>query len=130
MSTRSVVGIGTPDDFKGRYVHFDGYLDYMKPTLMAIFDQRGVEAGLEEIMSCTWSSLDIDVQADGPIGESYCDRGEAEARNEWITDMNFRNWGVEYAYLVTKEQNLECWQIIWNNPDLKLLASINLNGGD
>ena len=60
MSTRSFVGVTVGDDWRGRYVHSDGYPTGMLPKLLTFVQRDGVEPTLHALTvdRYGWSCLD------------------------------------------------------------------------
>ena len=76
MSTRSVVAYRTEEGWRGRYIHFDGYPDYMNGALSEIVKRDGYEKA--KAVLCdehrSWSQVDPNVQTKAT--EMLGDRGE------------------------------------------------------
>lgn len=77
MSTRSVVAYRTESGWRGRYIHFDGYPEYMNPALSAIVARDGFDKA--KAILCdehrSWSQVDPNTALQG--AESLGDRGVA-----------------------------------------------------
>ena len=59
MSTRSIIAIPTDTDWKGRYVHWDGYPTNMVPELSAIIKRDGYETAIKTLTEDhkSWSGI-------------------------------------------------------------------------
>jgi hypothetical protein len=62
MSTRSIIAIPTDTDWKGRYVHWDGYPSNMGKELSAIIQRDGYENAIKILTQDhkSWSGINSD----------------------------------------------------------------------
>lgn len=113
MSTRSAVGTLANGEFKGRYVHFDGYPDGVGAALRKIIDREGVARALRVITeeNYGWSSLDGSENPtlergyhDGRFkaipgyGIAYTEVDGQSDPSQWIENVG--EWGTEYIYII------------------------------
>lgn len=113
MSTRSAVGTLVNGQFKGRYVHFDGYPDGVGAALRKIIDRDGVTKALRVITeeNYGWSSLngsddqelergyhDGRFKAVPGYGVAYTEVDGQSSPEQWIE--NAGEWGTEYIYVI------------------------------
>lgn len=62
MSTRSIIAVPTDTDWKGRYVHWDGYPSNMGKELQAIIQRDGYENAIKVLTQDhkSWSGINSD----------------------------------------------------------------------
>lgn len=96
MSTRSNIGVGPLEKFKGFYIHSDGYPDTKIPQLVAWLWKNGFSQFVKTVNNTRGSggsgfdgSLDPDSLVDSP----YDDGPSGHITGEAATDQ-------EYAYIV------------------------------
>ena len=100
MSTRSVVAYRTESGWRGRYIHFDGYTDYMNPALTTIVQRDGFDKA--KAILCdehrSWSQVDPNVKPSA--NEFLGDRGEVvEGYGVAYTDEPDDFWYTETTEL-------------------------------
>lgn len=115
MGTRSVVAVQTGDDFKGRYIHWDGYPGGVGEQLLAIVKRDGAARAVQVLTeeNYGWSNLDSDKEHgaltagldDGRFvivkgyGIAYTTVQNQSSADDWITSGS-DDWGTEWAYIL------------------------------
>lgn len=105
MSTRSVIAVPTDNDWKGRYVHWDGYPSHMGAQLTAIIQRDGYEKAVKVLTEDhkSWSGISTEGSYDEFGGIAVPGYGAAhndipEGDDPWIYPGN-QDW-TEYVYLL------------------------------
>lgn len=116
MSTNSVVAEATPNGFKGRYIHWDGYPEGVGQAIATIVRRDGFAEAVKTLVHAHhgWSSVngeqtqiaDRDAKRFTPVpgyGMAYTDD---EQPDEWITSSGH---ALEYAYVITPT-TIQVWR--------------------
>lgn len=119
MGTRSVVATGTVEDWKGRYVHWDGYPTGVGQALRSILIRDGFEVATQTILRdhYGWSSLDAQYGEELPeflsdgrfvrvegYGTAYTTEQGQSSEDDWHTSKNSDPLWIEWAYIVQPEK--------------------------
>lgn len=113
MSTRSVVAIPNEngDGWRGRYIHSDGYPEWVGACLWHIVKRYGLEQATRTLVhdNYGWSCLTTDTTRDPEQAEwrgeqrfveGYGYPYDDEDETAWILSEGDK-WGTEWAYLLT-----------------------------
>lgn len=117
MGTRSVVAVQQGDDFKGRYIHWDGYPSAVGESLLAIVQRDGVERARQVLTeeNYGWSNL---APAGAQLGAGYDDgrfalvegygvayttKDGQSSESDWILGSGDDS-GTEWAYILSDDE--------------------------
>jgi hypothetical protein len=100
MSTRSFVGIGPLEKFKGIYIHSDGYPGSRIPQLVAWLWKNGFDQFVEAIENSVsgGSSFDRSLDPDNLLDGAYDDTSLSHVQGKELA------LDQEYTYVVTSDK--------------------------
>lgn len=111
MGTRSAVGVRNENgEWKGRYVHWDGYPSGVGAELLELIKRDGPQKVVQTVVlqNYGWSTLDMNPrgvpQDDGRFkvvpgyGVAYTEVDGQSSPNDWITEED-AGW-TEFVYLI------------------------------
>ena len=116
MSTRSVIATGTADNWKGRYVHWDGYPTAVGRAVQEIMRRDGYAKATKVLLNDHYGWSSVDGQIGGEVPESLQDErfvqvsgygvayredhGESNP-DEWFTSDSANPLWIEWVYILT-----------------------------
>lgn len=124
MATRAVVAVPHGDGWRGRYVHYDGGPETLRPTLYALMVRDGYDTATATLTGVRWGWREVTGaevvtlrEHDDPervavvprYGVEYVDLGTPEW---WITPdpHDLRDALVEWVYLLTPD-GIATWSV-------------------
>lgn len=127
MATRSVIGRYTlntnaPNEWEGRYCHWDGYPNHMGEQLRLIVSRDGYRLAGNTIMKHEWSAIDalrtreewIETRSDSwtivdGYGIAYDDRDKFLYTSNDLQSLS-NSW-CEFVYIITPENMIEVFRV-------------------
>lgn len=118
MSTRAVVAVPYAGSWRGRYVHWSGAPEYLRPTLYALVVRDGLDHAAEVLTErhYGWSEVTGDAEvtlregqaesgrfvAVPGYGIAYTEENDVSAE-DWLTPDNLAAAWVEWVYVLTPD---------------------------
>lgn len=128
MGTRSAVGVRNENgQYKGRYIHWDGYPSWVGLKLRELIDRDGVQQVVKTIVLDNYGWSNLNPREEGPLSTGYSDgrfkvvpyygiayttEQNQSTPDDWIEEPG--DLGTEWLYLIEEDGSI---LVKGGNPD-------------